>query len=429
MRRLCWATACLFVAACAPTDTTQSVDSCHWIGTLNPLTGDLGTVGLPLENAAKLAVADVNAAGLVANKPLCVAAGDTRTNPDRAPPIIDALVDLNQIIAVNGAAASSSTLNSVDTTDGYSMALISCCSTSPLLTQDARIYRTVPSDNLQGVAIAQLAAERDVERVSVIYLNDAYGNELLSNFTASFATLTAGRNVMVKTVPYEPNSVGYADVAQAAFASPEPQLLVLIAFPLAGAEIIKAWRESRLAQEVQWIGTDGLKDDSFVFLIGDDMPQFVGTAPASNSPYYEGFRQRYLRTYGGEEPGIFTANQYDAVILIALALSRAGPGLSVEDYRNQIRETIPLVSRPPGAEVNADDLKTALSRAAADDVDYQGVSGVVDLDDAGDVIAGYRRWSIAEGGGPIQEENVCYDCGAVTATAGVSCRSLNCEDL
>ena len=128
MRRL--APLLLAFASCAPSETTE-LESCHWIGTLNPLTGDLGVVGLPLENAAKLAASDINAAGLVAGKPLCVAPGDTRTNPERAPPIIDALVERNQIVAVNGAAASSSTLNSVDTADTYSMALISCSAPSP----------------------------------------------------------------------------------------------------------------------------------------------------------------------------------------------------------------------------------------------------------------------------------------------------------
>ena len=84
------------------------------------------------------------------------------------------------------------------------------------------------------------------------------------------------------------------------------------------------------------------------------MPRFVGTAPAANSPYFEGFRRRYLAAFGGAEPGIFTSNQYDAVVLIALALARAGPDLSVEEYRAAIRSNIPLVSRAPGAEVNAD---------------------------------------------------------------------------
>ena len=45
MRRL--APLLLAFASCAPSETTE-LESCHWIGTLNPLTGDLGVVGLPL---------------------------------------------------------------------------------------------------------------------------------------------------------------------------------------------------------------------------------------------------------------------------------------------------------------------------------------------------------------------------------------------
>src|SRR5215831_5639345 len=108
----------------------QSAD-CHWIGSVNPLSGGLGPVGLPLENAAKLAVKDVNAAGGVAEKQLCIATGDDRTNPDRAAAVVQALIDKYDIRAINGAAASSATLKAAAVAEAHDMAMVSCCSTSP----------------------------------------------------------------------------------------------------------------------------------------------------------------------------------------------------------------------------------------------------------------------------------------------------------
>lgn len=401
---------------------TQELEDCHWIGTLNPLTGDLGTVGLPLENAARLAVRDVNEVGQIGGKQLCVATGDTRTNPSRAAAIVDALVERNGIIALNGAAASASTLEAVVAARSYEMAVVSCCSTSPALTDDPQIYRTVPSDALQGVALAELAAQRPAASVAIIYLNDAYGQQLRDRFRLAYGALRS-EQAIVAEVPYESSQDSYAQEVQQALAA-NPDLIVLIAFPIAGAEIIKAWRETRDQQDIEWLGTDGLKDDRFVLLTGDGIPRVQGTAPTQEGPYFDGFRTRYQAAFGGEEPGIFTPNQYDAVILIALAMAAAGNDLTP----SRIRELIPAVSSG-GTPVHADRLDDALQRAAAgEDIDYVGVSGQVDIDENGDVVSGYQLWNIDEGATEIVDANICYDCTASSTTAvGVTCTSRQCD--
>lgn len=408
----------VLVAACSPGDETP--EDCHWIGTLNPLTGDLGTVGLPLENAARLAVRDVNEAGTVAGKRLCVATGDTRTNPTRASAIVDALVEQNGILALNGAAASASTIEAAKAAARYDMAVVSCCSTSPALSGDPNVQRTVPSDALQGVALAELAKERAPASLAVIYIDDPYGDLLREQFLTAFTALSPS-TIVRAAVPYESARDSYADVVQEAFAD-NPELVVLIAFPIAGAEIIKAWRESRLSQSSQWLATDGLKDSRFVLLTGDGIPRIEGTAPTQQGPRFAGFAQRYRAAFGGEEPGIFTPNQYDAVVLIALALAAAGPD------RAAIRAEVSNVSRD-GTPVHADELGTALRLAESGaDIDYVGVSGEVDLDANGDVVSGYQLWGIAESGSEVFEEDRCYECVASsTVAAGVRCDPAPCR--
>lgn len=428
MRRL---PLCLVVGLTACSSDESVPEDCYWIGSLNPLTGDLGTVGLPLENAAKLAVQDVNSAGGLGTKNLCIATGDTRTNPDRAKLIVEALVDRNDIRAVNGAGASSSTLEAVSATEPRGMTLISCCSTAPELSNEPYIYRTVPSDALQGVALGQIAAGEDrqgVERLAIIYLDDPYGTQLRDAFKAAYAEQTGGKGPSVE-VPYQPEQQSYSDVVSRAFQR-QPELVVLIAFPLAGAEIIKAWAQDvGTNSDVRWLGTDGLKDNKFVFLSGEDMPRIDGTAPTPNSPYYGAFEARYQAAFGGEMPGIFTSNQYDAVILTALAMARAGE----DPPPDAIRAALPELSRPGGLEVHAgtvESLRDALELArAGEDLDYQGVSGDVDMDDQGDVLSLYRLWTIPEGGGVITEQPECFDCRVATATTGVRCDEILCDQM
>ncbi len=413
--------ACSLIASCS--SGTTEPDNCVWIGTLNPLTGDLGTVGYALENAARLAVRDVNEAGLIGDRQLCVAAGDTRTNPARATAIVDALVETNDIVALNGAAASASTLEAAVAAKRHDMSVVSCCSTSPALTDDPLIYRTVPSDALQGVVLAQVAASREASSIAVIYIDDAYGDLLRQQFRVAYETLRDDGAIKAE-VPYQSARDSYADVIQAAFEF-SPELVVLIAFPIGGAEIVKAWRQSLLGPAVEWLGTDGLKDARFGLLAGDALPAFEGTAPQQDGPYSEGFKQRYRAAFGGEEPGIFTSNQYDAVLLIALAMASA-PSMD----RAAIRAQIPLVSKG-GVVVNADRLDEALELASSGaDIDYEGVSGSVDLDDQGDVEAGYQLWAISEGGSEVREQNVCFECAASsTVAAGASCRRSACDPI
>ena len=131
---------------------------CVTIGSVNPLSGALGAVGFALENAARLAVADVNAAGgLPGARKLCLVTCDTRTDPSTVRETVTGVVAQFDIVALNGAAASASSLEAAQATKAAQIAQVSCCSTSPALTERPEVYRTVPSDALQGVVLANLA--------------------------------------------------------------------------------------------------------------------------------------------------------------------------------------------------------------------------------------------------------------------------------
>jgi neutral amino acid transport system substrate-binding protein len=90
--------------------------------------------------------------------------------------------------------------------------------------------------------------------------------------------------------------------------------------------------------------------------------------------------------------GAFVAHSYDAAALIALAAEAAksgsGPGI-----KSKIRE----VANAPGEEVS--DVCAALELVrAGTDINYQGASGNVDLDEYGDVKGSYDVWSVTPEG-------------------------------
>lgn len=406
------------LGGCAP--RAQDVEDCWWLGSLNPLTGGLGPVGLPLENAAKLAVQDVNRAGPVAGKALCIATGDDRTDPVRAARVAQALFDTHGIRGLNGAAASSASLEVATVAEQHSLAMISCCSTSPALTQLPHVFRTVPSDALQGVALANYAkAVAGASRVAIIYLDNTYGSALMAEFERAFV---GDDRVISAKVPYAERQSSYAREVTMALSGTPPDHVVLIAYPVEGIQIIRDWRTSGVGRDVKWLATDGLKDDSFALAVGEDVPGLAGTAPLPNGLHYSEFEARYMAAYGGEPPGIFTSNQYDAVILLALGMAAAGPDAT----RGQVRDVIPGLSRPGGTVVSIETLERALELAAMGaDIDYEGVSGPVDLDDNGDVLSGYRVWHISPELQSLEDTSLCFRCDQDPAKV-IACIAQSC---
>jgi ABC-type branched-subunit amino acid transport system substrate-binding protein len=81
---------------------------------------------------------------------------------------------------------------------------------------------------------------------------------------------------------------------------------------------------------------------------------------------------------------------YDAAMLIALAMVRAG-----EATGPAIRDNLRAVANPPGEEIFYGEWEKAVSLLnQGKEINYQGVSGVVDFKDTGDVGGEILIWKI-----------------------------------
>lgn len=393
---------------------------CVSVATLNPLTGALGAVGFALENAARLAVEDLNQTGLPGGKKLCLVACDSRTDPSTVEATLEGVISGFGVVAVNGAAESGSSIEAAKILGPLGIPQVSCCSTSPKLSEDPDVYRTVPSDALQGVVLANVAASlaSPAKAVSIIYVNDAYGQALAKVFEEAFVRLGG---TVPRSVPYAPGAPAYFGVVERALEG-DPDNVLLVAFPADGAEVLRSWRLSGLAPSVGWLATDGLRDEKFVVASGATSEGIVGTAPRLQGAHYTSFDGRYRRAFGGEAPGIFTSNQYDAIMLIGLAMARAG-----RFDPSAIRAAIPSVASAPGIIVSPDDVAGAL-RASTNEVDYSGASGELEMDANGDVVTDYRVWRVARGA--LADTADCWTCGTDTGTvsgSGVICSRVGCS--
>src|SRR5690606_12409762 len=168
------------------------------VGTLMSYTGALAEFGPAINNGATLAADELNAAATaVFGGPIIeLVTEDSATNPSVGVDRARKLVNTDGAIAIVGALTSGVSVAVAESvTIPSGIVQISPASTSPLIGMlpDAEdfIYRTVSSDALQGVVLAQLARGEIVDglsydRAAIIYVNNPYGQGLAEAFTRAF---------------------------------------------------------------------------------------------------------------------------------------------------------------------------------------------------------------------------------------------------
>lgn len=358
------------------------------IGTVLPLTGDLAQFGPGMENGAKLAVKQIKDCNSMEVESFYE---DSGTNEQTAATAADKLINSNDVGAIVGAASSRISFAVVDSAAQSSVVQISPASTSPDFTDyedNGYFFRTVPSDNLQGQVLAQIAQDEGYKTVNVLALNDDYGQGIAETFEQSFTD--AGGEVGAN-VAYDPQGTTFNSEVQKV-SSGNPDAILLVAFPETGSSIMQSAQEQGLVGEVPFLFTDGLADPEFPESAGTSLEGEQGTRPASEGPGAESFSSAFKEA-NGNDPGTFSANSYDAVMLAALAAAAGGAADG-----QTIQENLQAVSEG-GSEVLPKDICSGLESAAAgDDINYEGAAGSQDFDDNGDVTSKYEFWKFGPQG-------------------------------
>ncbi|HEX32450.1 MAG TPA: amino acid ABC transporter substrate-binding protein [Candidatus Acetothermia bacterium] len=371
---------------------TALADDTIKIGSLMSLTGALAPYGPAIVDGAKLAVEQINAAGGVLGKKLELVIRDTATSPDVGRDAASKLVQLDHVQAIIGALSSGVTIAASSVTIPAEVVLISPASTSPAipaLDDNDYVFRTVVSDAVQGVVMGRLAVMLNYNKVSVIYVNNAYGKGLADVFKETFESLGGA---VPASVPYEENKASYRGEVEKATAD-NPDAIFMVSYPVDGNKQIVEAVEA--GYQGKFLFSDGMK--------GEGVAPGPACASADNPGPIEGaygtvassgFRSDQLDADYSAEFGAsaipYYAQAYDAAMLIALAMERAG-----DTSGEAIRDNLRAVANGPGEKVYYGEWAKAVALLkAGKDINYEGVSGVVDFKDTGDVAGGITIWKI-----------------------------------
>jgi branched-chain amino acid transport system substrate-binding protein len=263
------------------------------------------------------------------------------------------------------------------------------------------MWRTAPSDAMQGQKLAALLAEdTTLERVGILYQDDPYGQGLAEVVASHLAKLAP--KLIVRSFQYPFRGDVTTQVRQLAAA--HPNLTVFVGFPLDARRILNlAAREPALqrASGHRWFFSDSTKETQL--FTGLDHPEEIdgswGIEAADGggdeaASFEARFLSRFQRNSGDET---YASNRYDAIYLLALgsawALGSDGTG-ALTGVR--IAEGLTHLSSGPRFGLTPEQFTAA--RAAVQSgasIDVVGASGKLDFDaKTGEAASSFRLWRV-----------------------------------
>jgi branched-chain amino acid transport system substrate-binding protein len=226
------------------------------------------------------------------------------------------LVD-SGVVAVAGAACSGASMGANAVLSAAGIPMVSYASTSPALSDAVAhpdFFRIVPSDAIQGDAMADMVAASGVTSPALIHMTNAYGAGLADSFESYWTAM--GNSLCLKS-GYEETSTDFSGAVQAVIDA-GCDSAVLASYSADGAMIIETM--AVMGATIPTFGADGIAGESA-------LNDYTNTAAAN------GVQVTYPRAASGGSgsfgtmcaadavcgSGIYTLEAYDAVMMIGMA--------------------------------------------------------------------------------------------------------------
>jgi ABC-type branched-subunit amino acid transport system substrate-binding protein len=399
------------------------------IGVSLGLSKGLSAFAKPLRDSIRVAEGQINANGGLLGRPVVFDVQDDESDEDKG--IVERVANdfvARGAVAVIGPLGSQQVVKTQAIYAKGNVIQISPSATSTDLTTiqpsgERWLFRTTPADDFQGAAVLLFAKRTPrglgdagapvavdggppstCSKLAIVHVDNAYGKSMADvieqNFPKSGGAVVVRKALSVKLVG------SYADVASE-IVKLQPECLALISYDDVAAPFVRDFKAdpgfpALATKGFFFIGTDGVYTDGF--LVGGRENEADPTSPnvaegvfgtnpdtQPGSKEYNEFRTIFSSYFplGAKDAPAFGANSFDAAVLIALAIQRAG---TVTD-RVAVRQALLEVATPPGRPYTPSQLGEALLAAKqGDDIDYKGASGAVDLEANGNVKSGFIVW-------------------------------------
>lgn len=392
----------VLLTSCQGGDTSGNGNGLK-LGTLAPTTGDLSSIGQNWPAAVQLAVDTINECDGVNEAQVSLMTEDSQTDPSAGSSAMTKLAEVDKVAGVVGAFASSVSGAAVDVAVRNKVMMVSPGSTSPVFTERAQNdefngywARTAPPDTYQSQALAALAQKQGFKNVSTVAINNDYGVGFEKQFVQAFNE--RGGKIVGTPTRYDAKAATLDTEAKKSFGiKPKPDAVAAILYAETGSLLLKSAFEQGLSDGVTVLLTDGVYSPDFIKQVGKTadgksiIAGSLGTVPGANGAALADFTTLWNDKVG-KELTAYVPHNWDATVLMMLA-AEASDANTGEGIKSKILE----VANAPGTEVS-DACKAMELVRSGEDIDFQGASGNVDIDENGDVVGSYDVWQVGEDG-------------------------------
>ncbi len=332
------------------------------IGHVAPMTGNQAHLGKDNEAGAKLAIADLNKAGIKINgKPVTftLVSEDDGADPKQGTAAAQKLVDA-KVAGVIGHLNSGTTIPASKIYSDAGIAQISPSSTNPKYTQQGfkTAFRVVANDAQLGGVLGKYAVQ-ELKGKSIAVIDDrtAYGQGVADEFAKGVEA--AGGKVVDRQFTTD-KSTDFMSILTAIRAK-KPDVIFYGGMDAVAGPMLRQMEQLKI--NARFMGGDGI--------CTSELPQLAGKALGNNKifcaeaggvvgPYEKklaDFRERFQKETGAEVK-LYAPYVYDATMVMVEAMKKA----------------------------NSTDPKKYLPELAK--IQYEGVTGPISFDDKGDIKGG-----------------------------------------
>lgn len=350
-------------AAPAGTEAAAPAGDTVKIGFLGALTGDVAMFGKPTLDGMKMAADEINAAGGILGKKIEIVEADNRGDKQEGASVTQKFISRDGVIAIVGDPTTGITKVAAPIAQKAGVVLLSAGATGPGVVEVGDfIFRDTLLDSIAIPAVIEyFAKDLGFKNVAIITSdNNDYSVGLSQTFRDAAAKVPS-----IKIVADEKVKDGDKDFSAQItnIKGKKPDVILFSGYYTEGALIMKEARKQGL--KAPMFGGDGLFSPKFIELGGpavEGSMSALGFSTEQATPATAKFIEAYKAKSGGAEPGLFDAQGYDAVMLLADAMKRAN-SVDPKVFKDALAKTKGFegVSGTISMQANREPIKSPLS--------------------------------------------------------------------
>ena len=313
------------------------------VGEFASLTGKEAAFGQSSHKGTLLAVEEINAAGGVLGRKIQLITEDNQSKAGESATIAKKLISRDKVVALIGEVASMRSLEAAPIAQQSRIPMISPSPTNPKVTEIGNyVFRVCFIDPFQGVVMAKFARNTlKLKRVAVLTsVSSAYSVGLAKYFKERFAQ--DGGVIALEQRFTEGDKDFKAQLTAIKAANVDG--IFLPGYYTEAALVCKQARD--LGMNLPLFGGDGWEAPQLISIGGAAVEgTYYSThySPENKSPAVSGFVERFRKRWNNEVPDAMAALGYDAAMVLADAIKRAGTTDSAK-----LRDALAATKNLPG---------------------------------------------------------------------------------